>query len=280
MKNAVQFVVAALFVCVAFFGEPMAAESSAQVLFAIIHQPGPRWQEKVDFRNQPGVMDHVQYYSQFLSSGELKLGGPLLDNSGGMAIVSVGSWEKAQEIASSDPAVKSGLLTFTIRPWMVPFNAYQDEDDLKSIVMILQVPVSVEQLWKLWTENSEITSWLAPKAHVVADVHGPYELFWEPAHPDRNSTIGCVITEIKKHSVLAFNWKGPVPYADLMNVDPLPTFVRVTFKSLGPNTSSVRLEHGGWGAGSRWAEARQWQEQAWSGAFAELAKVTSGGNRL
>lgn len=50
--------------------------------------------------------------------GRLALGGPFLDDSGGMMV--------AVPVAAEDPAVKSGLLRYTVRPWLVAMTGGED----------------------------------------------------------------------------------------------------------------------------------------------------------
>jgi uncharacterized protein YndB with AHSA1/START domain/quercetin dioxygenase-like cupin family protein len=125
--------------------------------------------------------------------------------------------------------------------------------------------------WRAWTDSGKLTSWLTKKANVRAEVGGPYELFWEPEHPDRNSTFGCRVLEVVPTTRLSFTWRGPVQYADLMNGgEPPPTRVEVEFEGRTDGKTAVRLRHLGWGSSPPWQQARAWQERAWLGAFAEL----------
>jgi uncharacterized protein YndB with AHSA1/START domain len=130
--------------------------------------------------------------------------------------------------------------------------------------------------WRAWTHEADLASWLTGRAKVRAEVGGPYELFWDPEHPDRNSTLGCRLLEVIPLRRLSFTWRGPVQFADLMNAgEPPPTSVRVDFEAISSGRTRVRLEHVGWGAGERWQQARAWQEQAWRGAFDELERFAS-----
>jgi len=91
------------------------------VRFVIFHAPGPGWQHGKPIREQPGVQDHVAHYRQLHASGKLAQGGPFLDDGAGGMMVPVAGQDE-QEIrayAAADPAVQSGLLTFTVRPWMI-----------------------------------------------------------------------------------------------------------------------------------------------------------------
>lgn len=68
--------------------------------------------------------DHVDYYRRLLDAGKLSLGGPFLDDSGGMMISVPGaSLEEMKNLAEADPAVKVGLLQAIVRPWLVGMKA-------------------------------------------------------------------------------------------------------------------------------------------------------------
>ena len=96
-------------------------EVPPHVRFVVIHRPGPAWQPGVDFREQPGVMEHVGHYAGLHADGKLELGGPFLtDDAGGMMVATSDvSEEELAAFAGSDPAVASGLLEFEVRPWYV-----------------------------------------------------------------------------------------------------------------------------------------------------------------
>jgi uncharacterized protein YciI len=87
--------------------------------YVVIHTPGPSWGTGIDFRDQPGVEEHVSHYFQLHEQGKLELGGPfLIPDSGGMMVTSKEvSFDEIEAFAAADPAVRSGLLLFEIRPW-------------------------------------------------------------------------------------------------------------------------------------------------------------------
>lgn len=141
---------------------------------------------------------------------------------------------------------------------------------LEPVVIEIEVGAPVDRVWRAWTEPNDLTAWLSVRANIRLEVGGPYELFWEPDYPERNSTLGCKITAMCLNESLAITWKGPSLYADLMNNDPPPTSVMVMLCAAGPDRTLVRLDHIGWGDGPRWAEARAWHERAWRDALAQL----------
>jgi uncharacterized protein YciI len=83
-----------------------------------MHAPGPRWDHARGFREQSRIADHVGYMKTVFDHGKGVLGGPFLDDSGGMLILDVPSLAEAQAIATSDPTVKAGLLSVTVKPWL------------------------------------------------------------------------------------------------------------------------------------------------------------------
>lgn len=90
----------------------------------VFHSPGPNWQHGVDFREQPGVMAHVQHYAGLLQQGKLYHGGPFTDpDSGGMMIATEAvSHEELEAFAAADPAVQAGLLTFQVKTWYIAMS--------------------------------------------------------------------------------------------------------------------------------------------------------------
>jgi uncharacterized protein YciI len=86
----------------------------------VFHAPGPAWAKGTPFREQPGVQAHVDHYRALLANKTLALGGPFLDDTGGMMIAASGvTVDELKAISAADPAVKSGLLTATVKPWMI-----------------------------------------------------------------------------------------------------------------------------------------------------------------
>ncbi|MGE0634744.1 MAG: YciI family protein [Pseudobdellovibrionaceae bacterium] len=124
-----------LFVAIAILGfvaeanqskKPTTGESpeAPPVQYVVFHKPGPKWQKGVDFREQPGVREHVIHYAKIREEGKLFLGGPFLDGSGGMMITSYGiSKEEVEKFAAEDPAIKSGLLAYEIKPWLIAMKS-------------------------------------------------------------------------------------------------------------------------------------------------------------
>jgi uncharacterized protein YndB with AHSA1/START domain len=92
-----------------------------------------------------------------------------------------------------------------------------------AIEMTRHIPAPVEQVWKALVDPTLAGIWFAAKANIVAEKGGAYELFWQPATPDHQSTLGCRITAIASGRYLAFTWRGPDELNAIMDEgDPPP----------------------------------------------------------
>lgn len=98
----------------------MSDSTQPSIRYVVFHRPGPKWQHGVDFREQEGVSEHVQHYLKLPQQGKLELGGPfLLQDAAGMMVATKDvSQEELDVFAASDPAVRSGLLIYEVRPWL------------------------------------------------------------------------------------------------------------------------------------------------------------------
>jgi uncharacterized protein YciI len=98
----------------------MSASTSRSVRYVVFHKPGSKWKYGIAFREQDGVGDHVQHDLKFHEQGRLEMGGPfLLQDVGGMMIATKDILQAELEaFAAADPAVRSELLIYEIRPWL------------------------------------------------------------------------------------------------------------------------------------------------------------------
>jgi uncharacterized protein YciI len=66
------------------------------------------------------VGEHVQHYLKLHKQGKLELDGSfLLQDAGGMMVATKDvSPEELDAFAADDPAVRSGLLIYEVRPWL------------------------------------------------------------------------------------------------------------------------------------------------------------------
>ena len=150
---------------------------------------------------------------------------------------------------------------------------------IKDITIERRLNASIDRVWRAWTDSTQTGTWFAAGSNIQPERGGAYELFWDLAHPERESTIGCRVTFIQPKKWLGFTWRGPSVYDDLMNENasppPVPTHVTVQFEPQGDQTV-VHITHSGWGTSQQWDEARSWHIKAWDGVIQNLEAFLEG----
>jgi uncharacterized protein YndB with AHSA1/START domain len=134
----------------------------------------------------------------------------------------------------------------------------------------LPVPPGEALDWFLAPEK--LVRWLCKRADVEPRVGGRYELFWDPARPEVNSTLGCKVLEYEPGK-LKVSWAGNEEQLEFM--EPGSTTVAVSVEPAGSGCH-LRLEHYGFGDCDRWLKAERWFDLAWKKAIARLKETVGG----
>jgi uncharacterized protein YciI len=86
-------------------------------LYVLYYVPGPRWQAGRSVSEQ-ALDAHRAYMEELYERDELLMGGPLLDNAGGLIILRVPDQQVAEHIMAHDPAVRAGIVKGSVHPWL------------------------------------------------------------------------------------------------------------------------------------------------------------------
>lgn len=153
----------------------------------------------------------------------------------------------------------------------------QMERARRSIRVEAELPAGAHEVWKAWTTEAGVRSFLAPEARIEAEPGGSYEIYFNPEAPcGSRGTEGMRVLAVQPESFLAFTWNAP-PH--LPEVRKQQTTVEIRIFSMGPESSRVHLEHRGWGTGGQWEEAFAYFSRAWSeGVFPRLKNRFAAGN--
>jgi len=84
--------------------------------FVIYYRRGPAWIEGKTVFEQP-LQPHLAYMKRLAAAGTLKLGGPFVDNCGGMIVVDAAGIAEAQALFEADPAVRDRVMVAEAHPW-------------------------------------------------------------------------------------------------------------------------------------------------------------------
>ncbi len=88
----------------------------------INYQRGPAWPAGQPAPKQ-ALEDHQMYLERLMQTGKLLMAGLFRDDAGGgIAVLDTSDEAAARRMMEEDPAVLSGLLAATLRPWQMVFN--------------------------------------------------------------------------------------------------------------------------------------------------------------
>jgi uncharacterized protein YciI len=91
--------------------------------FMVIYRPGSGWLAGKPQAEQP-LQEHGKYILQLHVAGKLRFAGPFEDG-GGAAVFEAESEAEARGIADNDPAVRSRVFEYDLRPFrLIPWEQY------------------------------------------------------------------------------------------------------------------------------------------------------------
>ncbi len=84
--------------------------------FLVLYKPGKGWLSGEPLSKQP-LEAHLNYLLELHDKGQLVMGGPFADGTGGAVILSVESLAEAEALIDKDPAILQGVLAPNIYDW-------------------------------------------------------------------------------------------------------------------------------------------------------------------
>ena len=107
--------------------------------------------------------------------------------------------------------------------------------DNKQIEGNIFVPAHIDDVWRAWTTESGLRSFLAPECLMVPEPNGPFEIYFRPDAPlGERGSEGCRVMAVMPHDLLSFSWNFPpsLPHIRLQK-----TQVSLRFVPEGASTS-------------------------------------------
>ena len=84
--------------------------------FLVLYKPGKGWLSGEPISKQP-LQAHLNYMLELHDKGQLLMGGPFSDGTGGAVILLVGSLAEAEALIDKDPAIVQGVFAPKIYEW-------------------------------------------------------------------------------------------------------------------------------------------------------------------
>ncbi len=150
----------------------------------------------------------------------------------------------------------------------------------RSIVMKIVVDVSAEKAFELWSTVEGTRKFFGADAAIDLRPGGSYEIYFLPREEPQselNSTKGAKLLGMEPNRNLVFEWTAP-PFAAELNVEPLPTWVEVSFQSLSgqPGKTELHLVHHGFHRGGNWDVIFEFFVRGWASILYRFDLLCSG----
>jgi uncharacterized protein YndB with AHSA1/START domain len=134
-------------------------------------------------------------------------------------------------------------------------------DPERAIHLAADVPGPVAEVWKMWTTEAGIQTYLAQAARVDPRPGGAYEVYFNLAAPQgERGSEGCVVLAVDPERMLSFTWNAP-PKLPAIRAQRTHVVVRLT--PLAADRTRVTLVQDGWGSGAEWDQAFDYFTHAW-----------------
>jgi len=129
------------------------------------------------------------------------------------------------------------------------------------IETIVNAPVA--EVWKAWTTQKGLESFLAPECRIDLRVNGTLDIYFHPEAPEgQRGAENLHILAVEHNRLFSFTWKNP---AELPEIGKQQTHVMLKFFPYGKADSKTKLVliHDGWGDGEIWDQAYRYFIKEW-----------------
>ncbi len=263
--------------------DPLPAKGDEQVIetksYLILLRPSRAdFLQTVTPDEQAVLGAHFVRLQKLQAEGKLLLAGPCEDAAYGLVIVRTTSEDEAKGIMADDPAVKAGIFTAELHPYIISLGPA----DWRGDGLQTQIPVSggrkivkdtvvaapVAEVYRLWTTKEGLEEFFAAQAKVQLTVGGPYEILFSLDAPvGERGSEGCRVLSYLENKFVSFTWNAPPKFGEMRKKH---TYVVVEFEPIDAGQTRVRLTHQGWGEGPKWDEVYNYFDNAWGYVFGAM----------
>jgi uncharacterized protein YndB with AHSA1/START domain/uncharacterized protein YciI len=248
--------------------------TAARPVHFLVQLDGTRagWPEAMTEREEQVMGEHFVYLQNLMHRGKVLLAGPVMDPVWGLIVLEVADEAEARAIMDVEPSVTSGVLTYTLHPFVASLQAgrevYASSPAQRRLEKEVLVPASRGEVWQAWTTAEGLETFFAEDAVVEMRPGGRFEIRFSATAPEgQRGSEGCRVLAFLPEQMLAFSWNAPPSIPEIRK---LRTQVVLTFEDADSARTRVRLVNYGYGQGAEWDKAFAYFDRAWGVVLANL----------
>ena len=117
----------------------------------------------------------------------------------------------------------------------------------KIITKQVIVDVPIKEVWRKWTTEEGLKTFLVKDCEVELKIGGAFEMYFNPdAPPGSQGSEGCKILSFLPEKMLSFSWNAPPTIPTIRALGDM-AWVVVFFEEINSNRTKVELNHLGFG---------------------------------
>lgn len=151
--------------------------------------------------------------------------------------------------------------------WAFLFLIYGNPADAQKLDRNIHIETIVNapimEVWKAWTTEQGLESFLAPDCNIDLRTNGRMDVYFYPEAPQgQRGAENVHILAVENYRLFSFTWNNP---AELPKIGNQQTHVMLKFFPFGKSNRRTKLVliHDGWGDGEIWDQAYQYFIKEW-----------------
>jgi len=152
-----------------------------------------------------------------------------------------------------------------IDPSSFPSSGYE----VRTLVKTAVIAAPRAEVYRTYTTAEGWQAFFGVEADIELAVGGRFELYFDPEAPEGSrGSEGCQILAYVPDQMVAYSWNAPPKFPVERGQH---TWVVVTFADAADGTTSLTVNHVGFGQGGQWDDVYAYFDRAWGLVLDQLA---------
>ncbi|MBN2136075.1 MAG: SRPBCC domain-containing protein [Acidobacteria bacterium] len=146
-------------------------------------------------------------------------------------------------------------------------------EEVEQITFSVDIKAPVSEVWKAWTDSTEMAKFFTSHSKIEMKKGGAYELYMDMSGKEGlRGTEGCKVLSYLPGKMLSFEWSVPPSFGYLREKYAGQMWIVLFFDKVNDNTTHFTIYHLGFGTCEKWQEVKKYFMKAWPWVLDRLQK--------